>query len=274
MEYPPTPPAEYEKNAKFFLNPLECLLPSESVTTGSEFVKPGTPAAMMIRRITNNILTYETSAMSRTRAYSPSFRCNTGLPFYASLLRELKSLVNEIDYQPSSIRGIVWAQLFTIVGTQQHYDGLFGPVLRDTMSQTTVNLLDIEVLLISFFLIINRYPQILDGDMTDVPLEPSEGQSLELERQAQRFFSQFRTRPAFISPPPVRSHGMTDLVQRARAVHMSDWLRLTCFRYKTGLRRFPTFPTKLRCRFGINARAIVAWLLMPTILLAHKPCVW
>lgn len=194
-----TPPNEHTP-PKFFLNPLECLLPSDTVSTGSEFVKPGTAAAFMVRRITNNILTFESSSMSKTRAYSPSFRCNTGLPFYASLLRELKSLVNEIDYQPSVVRGLVWAQLFAIVGTQQRYDGLFGPVLKDTMSQPSVNLLDIEVLLVSFLLVINRYPQILDGDMTDVPLEPSEAQREELEKQAQQFFAQFRTRPAFVNP--------------------------------------------------------------------------
>jgi hypothetical protein len=224
MEYSPSPLEHDTSSSKFFLNPLECLLPSDTVSpTGTEFVKPGTPAGLMIRRITNNILTYESSSMSRTRAYSPSFRCCTGLPFYASLLRELKSLVNEIDYQPNPIRGLVWAQLFVIVGTQQTYDGAFGPVLRDTMSQPTVNLLDMEVLLISFFLIINRFPQILDGDLTDVPLEPSEAQREELERQSQLFFAQFRTRPAFVSSPLIRNtQGIPDpaqaLLQRARAV--------------------------------------------------------
>jgi len=117
------------------------------------------------------------------------------MAFYASLLRELKELVAEIDNRQPWCRELVWEQLFTIVGTQRNkYSGFFTPVLTDTMKEETVKLMDMEVLFLSFFLVLNSLPNLFFTLSPPDFMSDNNTENLRalLRRNAQDFFSSLR----------------------------------------------------------------------------------
>jgi len=166
-------------------NPLEVLLRQNNLTV----VAPGSESEKIILRVSSHIDNIANEPNGPV--FSPIFKCLTTMSFYASILRELEDYVALIDDCPSWSREIVWEQLFTIVGSDKRkFSGFFTPVLQDTMKETKVNLMDIEVMFLAFFLIINIFPEIFVSRVCpDFISVNSESLRIMLRRNAQDLLS-------------------------------------------------------------------------------------
>jgi len=84
----------------------------------------------------------------------------------------------------------MWEQLFVVVGCNRFgYSGLFKTVLDHTISDATIKLIDIEVIFLSFFLVVKNFPDILTLKYRPgyLPVDRIELRKM-LENHAQSYF--------------------------------------------------------------------------------------
>jgi len=176
----------------FYKNPLECLVTNKEngyITVGSEMER-------LIGRISlgiENVLVRDFPDNQKL-VYCYTFNCFTAMPFYAALLKELSEYTNQVDKCPSPNREIIWEQFFTMVGYQENkFSGFFAPYLEGTMRSPKIKVSDIEILFLSFFLILKYIPDIFTSNFLPnyVP-EDREILRNTLRRNAQTFFSSLR----------------------------------------------------------------------------------
>lgn len=166
-------------------NPLEILLDvqgrilcenysnTNSNARHFSFFKETSFASKSIISISKNIRSLNSQKENQAKdsvLFSPSFQCYTTLFFYGALLLELKMLVKRIDQRSPTDREVVWRQLCCIVGIEKVTSEYFSPILQSTLEQKRMNLLEIEILYISFLLTLKEFPSILDVSFTMIEL--------------------------------------------------------------------------------------------------------
>jgi len=165
------------------LNPFECLI---STVQENRFFMPSSKAARIIQSISSHMSNINED-FSQTIC-SPALDLTTNFSFYSSMMIQLSALCWKIDQCPRQCREIIWGQLFVIVGVEKIYDGFITPVLEDTIKNADgVAVLDIEILFISFLLVMRLCPEILELREGIEFLNHKERENI-LEQNARDFF--------------------------------------------------------------------------------------
>lgn len=133
------------------------------------FLKGSLPSVSIISISENLRRLYKTSSpeclKSRGRyTFSPCFQCYTTLLFHAAMLKELKAMTKRIDASQEIARYIVWKQLFILVGVDRVSSDPFTGVLESTIKQEKMDLLEIEVMYLSFLLSLHLLPGLFESD--------------------------------------------------------------------------------------------------------------
>lgn len=176
------------KDINVISNPLVFLLDSEDFNICNQYApismkyntpsnkepyfKKGSPPAKSIVSISENIRQiYKTiesdsskSKITTNILFSPCFQCYTTLPFHGALLKELKMMTRTVDKSSRKCRSFVWQQLFVLVGVEKEADDYFSDVLKSILEQEKMNLIEIEIMYLSFLLCLRLLPSLLDPD--------------------------------------------------------------------------------------------------------------
>lgn len=89
--------------------------------------------------------------------FSPCFQCYTSAPFYKSILQELEWVASVIDNCHPPAREQVWAQLFAMTGANRNKCSKpFSAIVKGWTESSTLNLLAIELLYLSFAIALER----------------------------------------------------------------------------------------------------------------------
>lgn len=134
------------------------------------FFKKNSPPTKSIISISENIRqiykSIETDSSNRKITtniiFSPCFQCFTTLPFHGALLKELKMMTKTVDKSSRKCRSFVWQQLFVLVGVEKEADDYFSDVLKSILDQEKMNLIEIEIMYLSFILCLRLLPSLLD----------------------------------------------------------------------------------------------------------------